>query len=93
MSSLHIEPAEGMVALEFLDEEDDEERPSYDEYNDGQPNEGVYAICVGVGRDVKRCKRGDTVIVDKWAREGMKVGDDVVLADQWVVKGVLKVSK
>lgn len=91
MANMQIEPAEGMVALEFLDD-GDEKTESY--RNDpGEASEGIFAMCVGVGRDVKRCKRGDTVIVDKWAREGMKVGDGVILVDQWAVKGTVKVSK
>jgi hypothetical protein len=94
MSSLVIEPAEGMVALEFLDEEKQEEErsgydapPSSDDYN-----EAVFAICVGVGKKVTSCKRGDTVLVRAYAREGVHVSDDVVLVEAYCVLGTVKTS-
>jgi hypothetical protein len=50
-------------------------------------------MVVGVGKKVTNCKRGDTVIVTKWAREGMKVSDDLVLCDCYVVKAIIKAPK
>lgn len=76
---MDIIPSGSNVALEFLDD---------DEQSD--ENECLYAMCVGVGKDVKSCKRGDTVIVDKWAREGLKVSDTVVLCESYCVRAVVK---
>lgn len=97
MSTLQIEPAEGYIALEFLDEvaEDDEEPEQRQGYA-GAPtidNEGLFAMVVGVGKKVTNCKRGDTVVVSKWAKEGMRIGDDVVLCDSYVVKAIVKAPK
>lgn len=92
MSALQIEPAEGYVALEFLDDaEDDDAPPSYDSPSDD--NDGVFAMVVGVGKKVTNCKRGDTVVVSKWAKEGMRIGDDCVLCESYVVKAIVKAPK
>jgi hypothetical protein len=90
MSALGIEPAEGYVAIEFLDGEDadpaDHARPapvSNDE------NEALMAMCVGVGKKVTTCKRGDTVLVRPYARNGIRVGDNIVLVEAYCVVGRL----
>lgn len=86
MTALGIEPAEGYVALEFLDGEDrgDHSRPapvSSDE------NEAIMAMCVGAGKKVSVCKRGDTVLVRPYARHGIRVGENVVLVEAYCVVG------
>lgn len=78
---MDIIPSGSNVALEFLDSDDDQPNDE---------NDCLYALCVGVGKDVKSCKRGDTVIVDKWAREGLKVSDTVVLCESYCVRAVVK---
>jgi hypothetical protein len=94
MSNLVIEPAEGMIALEFLDDEKQEEtRPQYDAPSSSDDyNEAVFAICVGVGKKVTNCKRGDTVVVRAYARHGVKVDDDVVIVESYCVVGTVKTS-
>ncbi len=66
---MHVEPAEGTVALKFINDE--------------------LATCEGAGRDVTICKRGDTVVVDKWARQGINIGDDIIIAAAYCVKRVV----
>jgi hypothetical protein len=92
MSNLVIEPAEGMIALEFLDDEKQEEtRPKYDAPPSSDAyNEAVFAICVGVGKKVTTCKRGDTLVVRAYAREGVRVSDDVVIVEAYCVLGTVK---
>lgn len=88
MTNLVIEPAEGFVALEFLDDEkQDEERNQYAEPGSDSYNEALFAVCVGVGKKVTVCKRGDTVVVRAYAREGIHVSDDVVLCESYCVVG------
>lgn len=92
---MDIEPAEGYVALEFLDDYEAEEKtdpgagssgaigPAVEDYNNV-----CFAMCIGVGKKVTSCKRGDTVIVRKYAREnGIKVSDDVMLVEAYLVVG------
>jgi hypothetical protein len=93
MSALQIEPAEGMVAIEFVDDEDEEPANAQQAETPSSYNEACFAICVGVGKKVTRCKRGDTVIVMSFARQGIKIGDDVTLCEEYVVKGVVKAPK
>jgi hypothetical protein len=89
MSNLVIEPAEGMVALEFLDDAKQETtRPNYDAPSGSDDyNTAIFAIVVGVGKKVTNCKRGDTVVVRAYAREGIKVDDDVVIVEAYCVVG------
>lgn len=99
MSTLQIEPTGDNVALEFLGDDAAEETDQYvpnDAPSVGE-NKLVYAMCVGVGnvdgKPVTVCKRGDTVLVDEWAKQGFKISDDVYIASSWCVKGIVKVSK
>ncbi len=91
--SLEVEPAEGMVALRILedvdgDEEDAKVSPQAVPYPTAEPiyNEALIALCVGAGRKVTICKRGDTVLVDKWARNGLHIDDDTVVVEAYCVK-------
>jgi hypothetical protein len=90
MSPLVIDPAEGYVALEFLEDEAQEaERADYDAPNSDDYSEAVFAVCVGVGKKVTVCKRGDTVIVREYARQGVHISDDVVLVEAYCVLGIV----
>ncbi len=47
------------------------------------------ATCEGVGKNVTVCRRGDTVVVDKWARQGINIGGDIIIAAAYCVKHVV----
>lgn len=88
MSEMKIEPAEGYVALEFIEDEP-ESRPS-PQAGSGASNETCFAVCVGVGKKVTVCKTGDTVVVRSYAREnGLKISDDVSLVEAYLVVGTV----
>lgn len=87
---MKIKPAGGMVALEFLDGEEDadEKRIRGGATNDADESALLVAMVEGVGPDVKRLKAGDTVLVRPWARGGARF-ENVVFADQWSVVAVV----
>jgi hypothetical protein len=83
MTAFGLEPGEGYVALEFLDPEPTSHaRPKPVDNDD---IDAIPALCVGIGRDVSVCQRGDTVMVRPHARNGVKVGSNVVLAEAYCV--------
>ena len=95
--ALEIEPAAGLIALQFLDHEDDEPkstpRPGQSTAEPDQ-DEAILAICVGVGKPAQKgqtmpCAKGDTVLVRAYARHGIRVGDDVVLCESYCVVGIV----
>lgn len=96
--SLTIEPAAGMVAVEFLDdatEEADESYPSATPADIGDYNEAVFAMCLGPSKtyDGKATgyKRGDTLIVRKSARDNaIDVGDGGCLVSTYDILGKVK---
>jgi hypothetical protein len=87
--ALSYEPAENMVALTFLDEEDGE----HDEDSGGPAmvhcDDLVIAQVEAVGKKVTVCKAKDLVFVDKWARQGLKLGDER-LVEAYCVKALIK---
>jgi hypothetical protein len=88
LAGLKIKPAEGMLILKFVDEdEEDEPAPSAEplppiEYD------GCLAIVVAAGAKTTS-KPGQTVITNQWARDGMSLGDCMVLANQWDIVGTI----
>lgn len=85
MTAFGIEPAEGYVALEFLE-------PEIQTHERAKPvssdeSDAILALCVGVGSQVTVCQRGDTVKVRPYSRQGIKVGDNVVLVEAYCVIG------
>lgn len=92
---MNIDPAEGYVAVEFLDDYDGDENEGVDRYDStpagSSPGAVCFAQCEGVGKDVKRCKRGDVVLVMEYERKnGIKISDSLILVSQWSVVGVVK---
>lgn len=79
LSGVDIKPAEGMIAVKFVDDADDE---AYEP--EGFDNEGVLAIVLGVGAKTK-VKKGDTVITRSYARDGTCLGDGVHLIDDYCI--------
>jgi len=88
--ALDIEPAVGCVALRILDEEEPESErtPSMSgPVAAEKDNKAVMALCVGIGKDVKQCKKGDTVFCRDFVRHGLKVDDDTVIVEAYAVMG------
>ncbi len=89
MSTLDIKPTQGKVALQLLDDGDEDQdtepmaanaNPTPEDYN-----ETIYAIVIGVGPDVKGIKKGSTVLVRSFVRNDPRVSDDVVISESWNV--------
>jgi hypothetical protein len=93
---MNIEPTGGYVAVTFLDDYDaDEKEGEVERYDatpaNSSPSAVCFAQCDGVGKEVKRCKRGDIVLVMEYARaNGIKISDDAMLVDQWNIVGIVK---
>lgn len=94
MAAGDIKPADGMVAIRFLEGEDESEehstRPGQPEPSGPHDEEACLAICVGVGADIKSCKPGDTILVRPWARHSIKVGDDTRICEGYNVVAVIE---
>lgn len=81
---MNIKPAGSRIAIQFIDDLEDDNA-----YNSDAPD-ALMAIVTGVGADVETCKKGDTVLVTKWAKEdGIDVGDNTVLVSDWCVLGIV----
>jgi hypothetical protein len=78
-----LKPAEGTLAVSFVDDEDDDAAPELMSY------EGCLALVVAVGTDVKGVKAGDVVVCKPYARDGLKLGD-VTLISSWDVAATIK---
>lgn len=89
---MDISPAEGFIAVEFLDDDEDEDeraanRRSYPTVDDDY-NEAVAAYVVGIGKKVTTCKKGDTVFVRKYARNAIHMGSTYFVEAYCVVATV-----
>ena len=86
-----IKPAEGCLAVRFVDDDDEDEQAdeiSYGALQDAKPYEGCLAVVAGVGDKVKT-KVGATIVTSPWAREGLKLGNGLVLISEYDVKATL----
>lgn len=96
-----IEPVEGMVAIKILDDidgdyvHDNKEREESEHYGSAPPpipaeefSEALIALVLGVGKGVKCCKKGDTVLVNPWSMTSVRIGTDerIIRADQVLAK-------
>lgn len=102
--SLNVEPANGMVAVEFLgevenDDDSSDQKTSYSSPPSATVNDSYrkacFAVCLGVGKTTDgkavNYKRGDTLIVRESAREyGIEIADDGCLISQYDVLGRVK---
>jgi len=97
--ALDITPVEGMVALQIVDDEDETEREQrLASRNTNAPsdsyNEAIVAIVVALGPNSKSAmgpkiptgvKKGSTVLVRKYARDGLRIDDDTVLVETYCI--------
>lgn len=73
LDGVEIKPAEGKIAIRFVDDDDDGDEgsasasPSAPE--SGVEYEGVLAIVLAVGPKVAGTKKGDVVVMSPWARD------------------------
>lgn len=75
--NLEIEPAGNQVAVQFIGSE--------------TRDDAFLAVCVGAGKDVGVCARGQTVLVQKYARaNGIMVSDDTVICEEYLVAPLQK---
>jgi hypothetical protein len=89
LSGLKIKPAEGCLILKFVDDDDDDDdAPSSGALPEPVDYEGCLATVVTAGAKTTS-KPGQTVITSMWARNGMKLGDGLVLANQYDVVGTI----
>ena len=85
-----VEPAEGYVAIEppeagASDGVDVDAPPGDDVYR-----QLVLVECVGVGKKVTRCKKGDAVFVRRWAIENAStLPGGVALVEEYAVLGTV----
>jgi hypothetical protein len=96
LEGVKIKPAEGTLAVKFLDEDDDdrESSPNLPAAEPTEPldYEGCLAIVMAIGPKVTVAKVGDTVVTSEWARNGMKLGG-LRLVQQYEVKATLVIPK
>ena len=82
ISGVDLKPAEGMVALKFVDDLDDDGDLGSDTDVD---YDGLLAIVLAVGPKVTGIRKGDTVVTRPYARDGLKIGENAVLADAYCI--------
>ena len=85
--SPELKPVEGKIVLKFLDEETEGEkrdRMSGNMQPGSTSEKGVFAQVIAVGPK-SVAKKGAVVIVRPWARDGLDLGDDTVLTDDYCV--------
>jgi hypothetical protein len=94
LEGVQIKPAEGTIAVKFIDEDDDADDsgalPAVSDTPEPMDYEGCLAIVVAVGPKVAGIKKGDTVVTSEWSRSGMKIGG-LTLISSYEVKATLKV--
>lgn len=88
-----IRPVEGYVALRLLDGETEEERLRRQANNTGPSqsyNEAIPAVVVAIGpKGPTGVKKGTTVLVRKYARDGLRLDDDVVLVEHYCIAAIV----
>jgi hypothetical protein len=95
--ALDIQPVEGMVALQILN---DPGAPADDDDSSGMMsapvspdnyNTALTALVIGIGpKGPAGVKKGSVVLCRGYARNGLDVGDDVVLTDSYCIAGIVK---
>jgi len=93
---MDIKPLEGQVALELLDDGDDDDDTQPMAQSPGAVgaedsyNEAIFAIVVGVGTKVN-VKKGDTVICRPYVRNALRApgSKNVVICDQYCIAAVV----
>ena len=94
LEGVQLKPAEGTLAVKYIDDDDDDDDSSgalpYSDSPEPMDYEGCLAIVVAVGTKVNGIKKGDTVVTSEWCRNGMKLGG-LTLISSYEVKATLTV--
>lgn len=91
MANLELKPVEGMVVLRFFDEDPDDDKPESSFGNEAPDdyNKGIKALVVAAGAKVP-AKKGQTVFVRSYAKNGADLGDGTVLTDGYCIMAVVE---
>lgn len=101
LDGVTIKPAEGKLAVRFVDDPDvddqsDMMRAGYEATRSSPPgmisNDGCLAEVIAVGPKVKNAKKGDVIVTNEWARDGVKLDDGVTIVDDYCVQAVVNSS-
>lgn len=93
--ALDIKPVEGMVALQILDDpkaknESDGMVSTGSPVCDDSYNTALTALVVGIGpKGPPGVKKGSIVLCRGYARDGLDIGDGVVLTDSYCIAGIV----
>lgn len=104
--AIEFEPAEGLIAVELLDDEDEDEEPKAPKApspampmsRGGPPqpvdrrDKTVMVQCVAVGKKVTNCKKGQILFVRKYAVEDATEIDDTLIIGSYAVVATVKSS-
>jgi co-chaperonin GroES (HSP10) len=97
LDGVTIKPAEGKLAVRFVDDPDadDQSEAMKAGYMATQSspspisNDGCLAEVIAVGPKVKNAKKGDVVVTNEWARDGVKLDDGVTIVDDYCVLAIV----
>lgn len=86
---MDFKPAPGKIALRFVD--DGGEYVKLKDSSESHPpsDDAVMATVVAAGAEVKGLKKGDTVLVHSYAKDGTRVDDTTVVTDSWCWIGTI----
>jgi len=92
LDGIEITPAEGMLAVRFLEDTEDEatEAPASTP-SPREEEKTLVALVLGVGKKVTNAKKGDTVLLREWAKYAPRVseGSDTAIVESYTVLGTL----
>lgn len=88
LAGLKIKPAEGMVAVKFVDDDDDADDATPSPTSEPVPYKGVLAMVVGVGAKVSGVKKGNIVVTRSYARDSLCV-EGVHFVDSYSIVATL----
>ena len=89
LDDVELRPAEGMLIVHFVDDEVNEAPSSSSSPSEPMPYEGVLALVVAVGpKGPAGVKKGNAVVCGPYARDGMKIGENV-LVSSWDIKATV----
>ncbi len=88
LSGVTIKPAEGMVAVKFVDDDDDD-TPAPGASSETVPYEGVLAIVLAVGAKTS-VKKGDTIVTRPSAKDySLCLGENVYLINSFDIAATI----
>lgn len=95
LSGIEVKPAEGMLAVRFVDDIDGEEAQEATNpapaaaVPETKEDEALVAVVLGVGASVKGVKKSDTVILRSYARHGLRIGKNTAIVEAYSLAAIL----